>query len=93
MHGRQVSENIVDQYLVWQEGDYEEIFNSAADRVDERLISISDQLKNTLPLEKEKMEEVHGRVKKMQDTVGYDGDYNKWITGNLPPRLENMIQP
>jgi len=93
MHSRQVSENIVDQYLVWQEGDYEEIFNSVADRVDERLISISDQLKNTLPLEKEKMEEVHNRVKKMQDTVGYDGDYDKWITANLPPRLENMIQP
>ena len=90
-HGRQVSENIVDQYLVWQEEDYEEIFDSASERVDSRLVSIGEQLKEVPPLSAENMEDIHGRVRGLQDKVDYDGNYKKWIENHLPQRLEKMI--
>lgn len=90
-HGRQVSENIVDQYLVWQEEDYEEIFDSALERVDSRVVSIGERLKEVPPLSVEKMKAIHQRVKHLQDKVGYNGTYTKWIEEHLPPRLEKMI--
>ena len=90
-HGRQVSENIVDQYLAWQEDDYEEIFDSASERVDSRVVSIGERLKEVPPLSVDKMKAIHQQVKTMQDRVGYGGNYTKWIEDHLPPRLENMI--
>lgn len=90
-HGRQVSENIVDQYLVWQEEDYEEIFDSASERVDSRVVSIGEQLQEVPPLSVEKIEDIHGRVNELQKKVGYDGNFEKWIENHIPPRLEKMI--
>lgn len=90
-HGRQVSENIVDQYLVWQEEDYEEIFDSASERVDSRVVSIGERLKEVPPLSMENMEDINRRVKELQNKTGYDGNYNRWIENHLPPRLEKMI--
>ncbi|MEJ2542438.1 MAG: FAD-dependent oxidoreductase [Calditrichaceae bacterium] len=90
-HGRQVSENIVDQYLAWQEEDYEEIFDSASDRVDSRVVSIGERLKEVTPLSVNKMKAIHRQVKEMQNKVGYEGNYTKWIADHLPPRLEKII--
>jgi hypothetical protein len=90
-HGRQVSENIVDQYLVWQEEDYEEIFDSATERVDSRVVSIGERLKEVPPLSVDKMEAIQNRVKMIQDKAGYDGNYSKWIEDHLPQRLEKRI--
>ncbi len=90
-HGRRVSENIVDQYLAWQEEDYEEIFDSASERVDSRVISIGERLQEVPPLSVERMKKIHQRVKNMQEKVGYNGHYTEWIKDHLPPRLENII--
>lgn len=90
-HGRQVSENIVDQYLAWQEDDYEEIFDSASKRVDSRLVSIGEHLQAVPPLSVDEMNIIHKNVKEAQNKINYDGNYAKWIDEHLPPRLENLI--
>ena len=90
-HGRQVSENIVDQYLVWHEDDYKEIFDAASNRVDSRVISIGERLKEVAPLSVEQMHLIHQCVKERQKAVGYDGNYSKWIKDHLPVRLEKLI--
>ncbi len=41
-------------------------------------------------LSKEKVSDVLIKVKKLQDKVGYSGDYKTWININLPLRIENM---
>ena len=90
-HGRQVSENIADQYLAWQEEDYAEIFDAASERVDSRVVSIGERLKEVPPLSADTMAAIHQQVKEMQNKVGYDGNYDRWIKEHLPPRLEQMI--
>lgn len=90
-HGRQVSENIVDQYLAWQEADYEEIFDSASERVDSRVVSIGERLQEVPLLSVDRIGKIHQHVKNIQEKVGYTGNYIKWIKDNLPPRLENII--
>ncbi|MBD3223497.1 MAG: hypothetical protein GF313_02130 [Caldithrix sp.] len=91
-HSRQVSENIVDQYLAWQDEDYEEIFSTAQDRVDQRLEAIGERLKRLPPLTGEQIREIDDRIKRLQQSVGYDGDYDKWIAEHLPPRIEDSLE-
>jgi ferredoxin--NADP+ reductase len=92
MHGRQVSENIVDQYLVWQEEDYKEIFDAASDRVDARVESIGKRLNETKPLNESEIKRIHEKVRSMQDKSGYDGNYLQWISDHLPVRLEHLLE-
>lgn len=90
-HGRQVSENIVDQYFAWQEEDYQEIFTAATERVDQRLQSIGEQLQQTKPLSAEQIQKLQDKIKQLQQRVGYDGNYPQWIQKHLPVRLESII--
>ncbi len=91
-HSRQVSENIVDQYLAWRDEDYEEIFNAAQQRVDDRLSAISERLKGLSPLSNDKLKAIENRVEQRCGQVGYDGDYHRWIKAHLPKRIEEMLQ-
>lgn len=90
-HGRQVSENIVDQYFAWQEEDYQEIFTAATERVDQRLQSIGEQLQKTKPLSAEQIQKIQDKIKQLQQRVGYDGNYPQWIQKHLPVRLEYLL--
>lgn len=92
LHSRQVSENIVDQYLAWKEDDYNEIFNAAAERVGSRIQSIVDTLRGQTLLSGSKIEKLLDRAAKRQKEVGFDVDYKSWIDKHLPVRLEKMIQ-
>lgn len=90
MHSRQVSENIVDQYLVWKEDDYREIFNAAENRATTRVNSILEVLKAHSKLNEAQIKMIDDRVSSLQKKVGYDGNYSNWIENHLPPRLEEM---
>jgi len=92
MHGRQVSENIVDQYLVWQEEDYEEIFDAASDRVDARVESIGKRLNETKPFNESEIKRIHEKVKSMQEKSQYNGNYSQWISDHLPVRIEHLLE-
>jgi ferredoxin/flavodoxin---NADP+ reductase len=87
LHSRQVSETIVDQYLVWQPEDYQEIFSGAEQRVDLRVGSILEQITRQAPIPAETMDRIYGRIRELQARVGYHGDYHRWIREHLPSRL------
>jgi len=91
LHGRRVSEQVVEEFLAWQPEDYQEIFDRAIENADRKVEIIGAQLKKRNVLSKEKVEEILTRVKKLQEKVGYKQDYMDWIDGNLPLRLENMV--
>ena len=91
MHGRQVSEKVMDEFLAWQPEDYEEIFTRQIDETDKKIDRIGDQLADQKLLDKNKMAFIIGKVKELQARVGYNGDYDAWIKKNLPPRIEDMM--
>ncbi len=92
LHGRRVSEQVIDEFLAWQPEDYEEIFNRAIENADRKVEMIGDQLQKCDVLSKEKVEEILTRVNILQEKVGYNQDYIAWIGKHLPLRLENMIE-
>lgn len=87
LHSRQVSESIVDQYLVWQPEDYQEIFTGAEQRVDQRVGSILEQITRQEPIPAEAMDRIYERIRELQVRAGYHGDYRHWIKEHLPARL------
>lgn len=92
IHSRRVSENVVDDYLVWEDRDYSEIFLSAESTADERVDSVVDELQCLMPMNGEQLSEIEEKILKAQQNAGYDGNYEKWISKHLPKRLEDMIK-
>ncbi len=92
LHSRQVSENIVDQYLVWSDEDYKEIFDKAEERVDKRIDSIIDVIAAQEKLTGTEIDKIEDKLKPLEEKSGYDGNYREWIEKHLPQRLENMIK-
>ncbi len=90
IHSRQVSETIVDQFLAVNEQDYNAIFQAAEERANLRIDAMMQTLESCELKPEAKVKEILKRVETLQQQVGYDGDYDKWIKAHLPPRLENM---
>lgn len=91
MHGRIISERVMDEYLAWQSEDYEEIFTRQLDSTDKKIDRIGKHLSKQNPLTSVQSEQIMNKVKKMQRKAGYTGDYDQWIKDHLPLRLESMI--
>ena len=91
MHGRRVSERVMDEFLVWRVDDYEQIFNRAIDNADRKVENISERLMKDQILSVEHIQNLLERVKNLQRRIGYDGNYDQWILNHLPQRVENMI--
>jgi len=90
LHGRRVSEQVVEEFLAWQPEDYQEIFDRAIENANRKVEMIGEQLKKRKVLSQVKVEEILTRVGDLQKKVGYNQDYKAWIEKSLPLRLENM---
>lgn len=90
IHSRQVSETIVDQFLVVNADDYNQIFEAAATRAEMRVDAMMQSLEACELKPEAKVKEILNRIEALQKQVGYDGNYDKWIKKHLPVRLENM---
>lgn len=91
IHSRQVSETIVDQFLAVNEQDYNALFEAAEKRALIRVNAVMQTLESCELKPEAKVKEILKRVEELQNRVGYDGDYDKWIKKHLPVRLEDMV--
>ena len=91
MHGRMISDRVMDEYLAWQSEDYEEIFARQLDETDKKIDRIGRHLSGQTLLTAGQAELIMRKTKEMQLRVGYRGDYDKWIKEHLPLRIEAMI--
>ena len=91
MHGRRATEKVMDEFLVWREADYEEIFRRAENNAENKISAIEVKLQAKRPLNREKIAEIFERLRALHKKVSYNGDYDAWIKQYLPLRVENMI--
>jgi hypothetical protein len=91
MHGRLVSQKVMDEYLAWNERDYHEIFNRAATNADEKIAAVQRKLQVKKVLSAEKIDHILSNIHRFQKKVNYNGDYDTWIAKHLPQRLEDII--
>ena len=89
LHGRLVSQKVVDEFLAWNPDDYKLIFDRAEINADEKVSEIRRQLQKQTQLSPEQIEHIDNRIRQLQDKVQFT-DYTEWIASHLPVRMENM---
>ncbi len=91
LHGRRVSEQVMEEFLAWQVEDYEQLFNQAVTDADQKAERIGERLKSRKTLPADQIEIILERVRSLQHKTGYNGDYDQWIVKHLPKRVEDLI--
>ncbi len=92
MHGRKVADYVHDQYLAWKEEDYREILENAEMNADRKVDGIVARLQQQAAPGDQNVVQIRDRVKALQQKAGYTGDYDAWVDGHKPPRLEDMLK-
>jgi hypothetical protein len=91
VHGQSVSHHVVESYL--GVGDSREISPSgrfiSVDRVAALATTqIEARIRKQEKLSPAAVDQILGRVRALQERVGYTGDYKGWIAQHTPPDLE-----
>lgn len=85
-HGRVVSQHMLEHYLLGTASGYEEVLADAATEAQEKVSAVADRLAGQPPLSGARVADILGKVKALQDRVGYPGEYRQWIERVRPPR-------
>ncbi len=91
LHGRQVSNHLMDQFLAWSEQDYQKLIQLEADLAARKAGRIAEFLKQKHLQTPDQIARILDRVKPFQQRSGYDGDYTAWAKKNAFTRLEQLI--
>jgi NADPH-dependent glutamate synthase beta subunit-like oxidoreductase len=78
-HGRLVSQNMLERYLLGATSGYEEVLTEARAAALEKVEAVAEHLAGRTPLPPGKVAEILTHVKELQARVGYPGDYRAWI--------------
>ena len=89
-HSREISTGIADNFLEWQQDEYENWHRQTVTKVDRDIDQIIGRIESQKGLTENVYDEILEKVGKMQNKAGYDGNYREWIQKHLPVRLENM---
>ena len=84
-HGRLVSQNMLEHYLLGAASGYEEVLSEATAAARAKVEVVAERLAARSPLPGGKVAEILAQVKVLQDRVGYPGNYREWIEGGRPP--------
>lgn len=90
VHGRQVSDWVMDNFLEWRPKDFEEYARAVEERTAaavERIVEFAREKQLRTP---EQIEAILANARRCQRKVGYEGDYASWLEAHRPIRLEEM---
>ena len=90
-HSREISTEIMENYLEWHQEDYEKWHRHTAVRVSQDISKIAETIEKMQFLSDETIQTIVEKCENLQSRSGYSGNYKAWIQQNTPPRLENML--
>lgn len=90
-HGREVSIEVMDNELNWQEEDFEDWLRGTEDNIAEQVGHIADHIIRQKFMPDDVIQSILDKTVELQKKAGYDGDYPKWVEQKLPPRLEDLL--
>ncbi|MCB0395899.1 MAG: FAD-dependent oxidoreductase [Flavobacteriales bacterium] len=91
-HGREVSLQVMDDFLAWSADDYEKVFRIKSAKAGQGTTELLSFLENTNVLESKQIEDIDARVKARQKEVGYHSTFADWVKQHLPKRLEDIVE-
>ncbi len=86
-HGRAVSLSLMENYIT-EEQVYAEGYEMAREKITNNLENIATNFTSLKIPTAETLNEIDRRIQSLQAKVGYDGDFQKWVTQHLPVRLK-----
>lgn len=91
VHGREITQNIVEGYLLDAEAAaVQERNQEILDRIQGAIDNLSREVRRH-PLTPETYEKIADMVSSFQKAAGYHGDFAKWSAENRPVRLEDLV--
>lgn len=90
LHGRKITEEIMDHHLEWHQEDYEKWHRQTAVTVKGDIHKIIETIEKQKFLSDEVIQSILDKTTALQHKVGYDGNYENWVKQNTPTRLEDM---
>ncbi len=90
-HGREITEEIMKNYLAWRQEDYENWHRQTTAKVDRDISKIIEVLEKRKFMPDEVIQGILDKTKSFQLKAGYNGDYKNWVEQNTPLRLESII--
>jgi ferredoxin--NADP+ reductase len=94
-HGREITDIIIEEHLGTtdpMEAKYEKIFRNIESDVIQKMDDINTSLAEAKLPDNSKVDVILNTTKKLQQRVGYAGDYAAWVEQNRPLRLENIVE-
>jgi NADPH-dependent glutamate synthase beta subunit-like oxidoreductase len=89
-HGRDITEDIVNNYLNRQKEEYEAWHRNTTKKVDKDISNIMEVIKTKDSVPQKTAHKIHRKITELQLKSGYNGSYADWVKRNTPPRLENL---
>jgi NADPH-dependent glutamate synthase beta subunit-like oxidoreductase len=86
-HGRLVSQQMLEHYLLGTASGYEDILSGAAEAARAKVEAVADRLAGRSPLPAEAVREILAQVAAFQRRVEYPGDYREWIAQVRPATI------
>lgn len=90
VHGRQVADTVMDDFLRWSAEDFDQLSTSIQDRTADRVDAIAEWLGEKKLKSVEQIEAILDHAREWQRRAGYHGDYYRWIDEHRPVRLEDI---
>ncbi len=90
-HSKQVSVDLMDSHLDWQEEDYQSWLRGTETGIQMQVNAIADQIMRQKFMPDEVIENIIARTKTLQKKSGYNGNYKEWVAMHLPKRLEELL--
>jgi NADPH-dependent glutamate synthase beta subunit-like oxidoreductase len=90
-HSREMSEEIIENYLDWHQEDYEKWHRQTAVNIQKDISRIVDTIEGQKFISDEAIKTIFDKTRTLQRKTGYDGNYKAWVKLNTPTRLENML--
>jgi NADPH-dependent glutamate synthase beta subunit-like oxidoreductase len=92
IHGREIASGVMDHHLNWQEADYENWLRASEGQIEQQVSNVTDQIEHQQFLSEEVISSIQERIKALQESAGYRGDFMEWVDKNLPERLEDQLE-
>jgi ferredoxin--NADP+ reductase len=90
-HSREISTSIIDHFFEWQQQEYQDWHRQTAQKVDRDMDRIITRIEKRPALSDDLLRSILQKTRKMQQKIGFDGNYDQWIRKNLPVRYEELI--
>ena len=90
-HSKAISMEVMDDYLHWQEEDYQDWLRGTESGMSNQVTAIVNRIERRDYMPETVIRKILCKTEALQQKSGYDGNYPAWVRKNLPMRLEDML--